>query len=95
MAAGGGRGTGRVLGCALAEVEAALLADSSPFLAELKAAQGGSAISVGAWQGFAGGGRVREVCFVQPVRARLSLILALTLTNPNSKPYPRCREPQP
>ena len=68
-AAGGGRGTGRVLGCALVEVEAALLADSSPFLAELKAAQGGSAISVGAWQGFAGGGRVREVRFVQPVRA--------------------------
>ena len=61
-----------VLGCSLAEAEAALLADSSPFLAEFKAAQGGSAISVGAWQGFAGGGRVREVRFVQAVRSRLS-----------------------
>eukprot|EP00964_Phaeocystis_antarctica_P056555 scaffold33368_cov32-Phaeocystis_antarctica.AAC.1 len=46
-ALGGGR---CMLGCSLAEAEAALLADSSPFLAEFKAAQGGSAISVGAWQ---------------------------------------------
>ena len=64
---------GETIDCSVAEAEAALLADGSPFLSEFKTAQGGSKVDVGEWTAVDGaGGKVREVRLVQAVKSKLS-----------------------
>ena len=64
---------GETIDCSVAEAEAVLLADGSPFLGDFKTAQGGSKVDVGEWTAVDGaGGKVREVRLVQAVKSKLS-----------------------
>jgi hypothetical protein len=60
------------LDCGVDDVRRVLLGGSSTFMADFRHAQGTSDVAVRPWTAFSGGGRVRDLSFVQPVRNRLS-----------------------